>query len=231
MKRNLRAGLVAGALSAVLVTTVPASPAAASSMGMFRSSGTVASADWVEFGALPGGIEGNVHVGSLFVDVSSRSNTYVFGDVADWTCPEGERPPQGGHGHFFEEEPEPETNCELESIRFIFADSSMVSFTVDKKLTSARLTGNLSVADHDGEGGAASPPVDMTWTGTGDLYSSKESGTFRDGGTTERYRYSFSGRDAEVDGRIGAMGFSDDADDESSGQLGTYKSASRWRSR
>lgn len=233
MKRNLRAGLVAGALSAALVTTVPAAPAGASSMGMFRSSGTTANASWIEFGELGGTVEGNVHVGSLFVDGSSRSTAYVFGSVADWTCPEGERPPDGGHGHFAEVELLPpvfETNCQLESIRGIFADPSMVSFTVNKKLTSASLTGTLSVSDH-GSGGSANPPVDMTWTGTGDLYSSKESGTFRDGDSTYRYSYSFSGRDAEVDGRIGAMGFDDDLDDESSGQLGSYRSTDRFRSR
>lgn len=233
MKRSLRAGLVAGALSAALVGTGPlgAAPAAASSMGMFRSSGTVANASWVEFGILPG-IRGNAHVGSLAVDASSRTSTYVFGNVADWTCPAGQRPPEGGHGHVLEDEPppEPETNCTLESVRGIFGHPSMVSFSVDKRLTTARLTGNLSVSDH-GTGSAASPPVDMTWTGSGPLYSSTESGSFTDGGSTYRYRYSFSGRDADVDGRIGAMGFSDDADDESSGQLGSYRSASKWRER
>ena len=97
MKLSVRAGLVAGALSAALVGTGPlvAAPAAASSMGMFRSSGTVANASWVEFGTLPG-IGGNVHVGSLAVDASSTTSAYVFGNVADWTCPDGQRPPEGG---------------------------------------------------------------------------------------------------------------------------------------
>jgi hypothetical protein len=237
VKRNLRAGLAAGALSVALVGTVPlGAPAGASSMGMSRSSGTSATADWTEFGTLPG-IAGNVHVGSLFVNGSSRNRAYVYGSVADWTCREGERPPDGGHGHSdadfdFEPpwpEPEPST-CTLESFRSIYGDPSTVSFTVDKRLTEARLTGQLSVSDH-GTGSAASPPVDMTWTGTGDLYSSTGSGTFSDGDSTYRYRYSFSGRSADVDGRIGAMGFTDDPDDESSGQLGSYKDATWWRVR
>jgi hypothetical protein len=234
VKGNFRAGMVAGTLAAALVGAVPfaAVPAGASSMSMFRSSGTVANANWIEVGTLPDPIPGNVHVGSLFVDAPSRTRVFVFGSVFDWTCPEGERPPAGGHGGFEEGPvPPPETNCTLEGVRQIFGDERTLAFSVDKRLTTAQLKGTLSVSDHGGGGDPANPPVDMTWTGTGSPYSSTESGTFSEGGSTFRYRYSFTGRNATIGGRIGAMGFTDDADDESSGQLGSYKNASRSRER
>jgi hypothetical protein len=50
-------------------------------------------------------------------------------------------------------------------------------------------------------------------------------------GKTFTYRYSFTGRSAEVTGKMGPMDFTDDDDDASTGQMGTYKDAYRSRTR
>ena len=49
-----------------------------------------------------------------------------------------------------------------------------------------------------GTGSASTPKVDMTWTGTGDVFSERSSGTFTDEYGTSSYRYTFSGRNATI---------------------------------
>lgn len=207
----------------------PAAPASAGTSGRYASRGTTASASWIEFGVLPGGsVAGNAHVGELFVDGGTRV-PQVFGQVADWTCPEGERPPYGGGPHHDEPPPPEESACTLESVRFITGTTDL-RFSIDPKLTTARLTGALAVSDH-GSGTAVNPPVDMTWTGVGATVTDRVSGSYSDGTTTYTFRYAFSGRAATVDGRIGPMLFTDDADDESTGSLGSYRNMERFRTR
>lgn len=207
-----------GALA--LVCTVPialatVSPAQAGDRWTYRSSGASLFSTWVEVGTL-NGIAGNVHTGELSADVERDE---VYGSVVDWTCPEGELPPYGGgHGEHAAYEEEPETNCVVESVRELFAGDALVDVTMDRKLERASITGNLVVADHEG-GATGQPAVDMTFTGVGTTFSSTtyESGT--DGDYSYTYRTTRSTRQASVDGAIGAMGFTDDADDISTGEM------------
>lgn len=212
--RITAASLVVAPLLAVAL----AAPAEAGSTWTYRADGTTASVDWIEMGALTG-VGGNIHVGSLWVDGGS-AQAYAYGHVVDWTCPDGELPPSGGHGRFAEDE-EPETNCVVESTRFI--DGDAIQFSVDRKLNAARMTGTLIVEDHEtGSGGA--PLADITWTGIGKTSSSTSYSKYTDSnGNRWQSRYSSTERNAEVDGFIGAMGFADDADDQSSGWLERYK--------
>lgn len=210
---------------APLIAVSAAGPAHAGESWTYRASGMNASAEWLELGTLPG-VAGNAHVGWLQVDAASSSRADVYGDVADWTCPDGELPPDGGGPHHDEEEPE--TNCVFEGARNIFGGD--VQFTMDRKLNTARLTGSLFVENHDtGEG--ANPPVDMTWTGVGTTSSSVETSRYTEGRTKYQSRYTSTSRNADVDGFIGAMGFTDDPDDQSYGYVGRYTIHDRSTSR
>lgn len=214
--KRIALGLAAAPLLAVAL----AAPAEAGTSWTYRSSGSEAGVNWLEMGTL-NGVGGNAHAGSLSVrDAGGRPEAY--GSVFDWTCPEGELPPTGGHG----DEPGhgpggPETNCVLESSRFIYGEA--VTFTIDRKLNTARLTGTLNVTDHDtGSGGR--PPADITWTGIGATSSSTYYSKYTDGeGTTWQVKESRTDRAAQVTGFIGAMGFTDDADDQSDARMSHFK--------
>jgi hypothetical protein len=200
-------------------------PADAASKWHYKSTDTTAYADWVEWGELPG-VGGNAHTGYLEVS-QSGSGAQVWGVVTDYQCDEGEIPGGGGHGGHaleasdYEEYPE-EGYCDPVSERYI--DGGDVTLTMDRKLTSARLTGTLRVDDH---GSSASPAVDMSWTGEASLVESRWTDSYRDGSSTYYVRYDSTSRQGVVTGFIGAMGFADDADDESSGTMSRTKAFER----
>lgn len=206
-------------------SAVAAQPASAGSLSFSKSSGRMATAEWLEVGTLPAPVLGNIHFGSMQIQELSGGNANVSGIVHDMTCPPGVIPagPGGGHG-----EPAPDDGCVVEAVRFI--DGGAVKFAMDRRLTKATLTGTLNVVGHDG-GPAGRPPVNMTLTGVGALSSSEQRGTYSDGTSTYSYRYSFSGRAATITGNIGPMLFSDKPGEFSNGQLGTYRDASRSRTR
>ncbi|HET6969320.1 MAG TPA: hypothetical protein VFI44_13610 [Ornithinibacter sp.] len=207
---------IAAAALAVPLVVATASTAVAGSKWTYRSSGSYASTSWVEVGEI-GGVAGNIHVG--FLEARGDRLVDVFGEVTDWTCPEGVLPPVGGgHG----EEPE-ESECVLESQRFVFADPSRVTLTVDKKLASARLVGTLIVSDHGGES-QAEPPVDVTWTGIGTASRQTSYSSYTDDqGVKFTTRTSETFRQGDVEGRIGAMVFDDEEGETSDGVFGTYR--------
>lgn len=210
-------------ISAALLTVVPLAslaimtPADASTKWMYRSSDKEATVEWTEYGPL-NGVEGNVHVGYLEAEASS-SGGQAWGEIVDYYCEEGETPGGGGHGEYYEEEPE----CDVMSYRWIEGDD--ITFTIDKKLETARLTGTLYVDNH---GASATPQVDVLWTGFGDIYDSTSYEKGTDGDSTYVYKYESTYRDAEVTGFMGAMGFTDDADDESWGSIALTKSYERY---
>jgi hypothetical protein len=218
---SLTARLAAAALAVPLVIAT-AGTASAGSKWTYKSSGSFASVSWMEVGELPAPVLGNYHVG--YLEVRGDKAPDVYGDVADWTCPEGELPPEFGGGHG---EEEPETNCTLESSRFIYADPSAITFTVDRKLNAATLVGNLYVSDHEGEG-TANPPVNMTWTGIGTSSKSTNTSTYTDSnGSRWSYRTTETGREGDISGRIGVMVFDDEAGESSNGYFGTYRTDER----
>lgn len=218
---SLTARLAAAALAVPLVVAT-AGTATAGSKWTYKDSGSFASVSWMEVGELPAPVLGNYHVGYLEVRGDKAPN--VYGEVTDWTCPDGELPPQYGGGHG--EEP-PETKCTLESSRFIYGDPAMITFTVDRKLSAATLVGTLYVSDHEGEG-TATPPVDMTWTGIGTSFKSTNTSNYTDSaGNRWTYRTTETGREGDISGRIGAMVFDDEAGEFSYGAFGTYRTDER----
>lgn len=215
-------------IAVALTTALPllvAGPADASSMYFSRESGRTASVDWLEVGTLPAPVLGNAHVGSLYVEDLGKGKFNLFGWVEDYECIDGALP-GGGHGDEKEEE---ESDCQFVDYRKIEAGDT--TFSMDRKFNQATLKGTLSViGGHDGEL-LGSPPVDMTWTGTGSAYKSTEEYTFDDGTSSYSSKYSFTGRDSVVTGRIGPMIFDDEAGEYSFAQMGAFKNVSRERTR
>jgi hypothetical protein len=222
IRRSVSAAVAVLALPATMLLT--AGPAEAGSMFFSKSSGRTAYADWLEVGTLPGGVPGNIHFGFMQIEDLGNGRANIFGNVTDLTCPDGYIPEGPGGGH--DEEPG-EDPCTYEGDRFIEGGSTV--FTMDRKFNTATLTGNLAVFGHDGSTG--NPAVDMTFTGIGAQYSSTESGRYNDGTTSYRYRYTFSGRDAIVSGRIGAMIFDNVPGEWSFAQMGSFRSMDRERTR
>lgn len=223
---------LAAAFAMVLAVGM-ALPASASSMWFYRDSGRFASASWLEVGTLPGGVPGNIHFGTLYVEDLGNGNANVFGDVLDLTCEPGVIPDRPGGGHGEEvgtlegEEPQAPEGCEFAGGRFI--DGGNVTFRMDRRLSSATLTGTLNVFGHDGPSG--SPGVNMTFNGVSDTYKSVVTESFTDGTSTYTSRYTFTGRDGNVSGNIGAMIFDNVAGEWSESRMGSFRSVERGRSR
>jgi len=218
---SLTTKIAAVAVAAAVPLALAAAPAEAGSRWTERSSGSFADTTWLEMGELPGGVAGNAHVG--FLRVEGDKNPWVYGDITDWTCPEGVLPPMFGGGHG---EESPETECVLESQRSLY-NAGPVTLTVDRKLNKATLTGQLEVADHEGGGSSGQPMANITWTGVGGTSTSTYYDKYTDDqGNRYTMRRTETARQGTLSGTLGAMGFADDADDQSYGYFGTFKTAS-----
>ena len=226
MNRSLtrRLGTAAVSVLAGLALVVTAGPAQASSTFFSKSSGRMATVDWLEVGTLPN-IDGNIHFGFMYIEDLGQGRSNIFGIVEDLQCPAGfipDGPFGGGHG----EEPE-ESPCDPVGTRFI--DGGDTTFVMDRKFATARLTGTLAVSDHGTPLG--NPVVDMTLTGFGATSSGSDRGSFSDENGSFSYRYAYTQRQATVSGRIGPMVFDNVPFEYSSATMGTFKSASRERIR
>ena len=218
---SLTTKIAAVAVAAAVPLALAAAPAEAGSRWTERSSGSFADTTWLEMGELPGGVAGNAHVG--FLRVEGDKSPWVYGEITDWTCPDGVLPPMFGGGHG--EEP-PETECVLESQRSLY-NAGPVTLTVDRKLNKATLTGPLEVADHEGGGATGQPMANITWTGVGGTGTSTYYDKYTDDeGNRFTMRRTETSRQGTLSGTLGAMAFDDDADDESYGYFGTFKTAS-----
>lgn len=214
----------------LLLVALSAAPASASSMWFSRTSSNFASSSWLEVGELPGGVPGNIHFGSMYIEDLGNGNANIWGQVFDLTCDPGVIPdgPGGGHGELSEEEPPAPEGCVHEGVRFIGGGD--VVFRMDRKFTKATLTGTLNVFGHEG-GPSGTPGVDMTVTGFGDTYKETSSGRVTYGDETYSYRYTFSGRSATVTGNIGAMVFDNVPGEWSEAQMGSQRQMDRSISR
>ena len=229
MSRTLcRLAVAAASAAAVSLVALVPSPAVAGSLFFSKSSGTTATISWLEMGTLPAAANalGNAHFGDLFVEEMSRGRARAFGTIYDLDCQPGVVPQRpGGHG----EQPTV-PGCKLVGTRFLSGGTGL-SFSIDRTLTTAKLTGSLSVGDAHGEGPVGAPPVSIVWKGYGDLRSFSDSGRFTDEFSTYTYRYSMTGRSATLAGgsRIGPMIFDDEPGESSTADMGRYRSSDRSR--
>lgn len=216
--RSLRRGAVICSVAATTALGLAVTPASASSMFFSKNSGTLVSADWYEIGELPG-VEGNAHLGGLYAEDLGGGNANVFGWVDDFQCEAGEDPFGGGHGDG--------GACDYVGSRFI--EGGDVTLTLDKKLSSATLTGSLVVNGGHGEGPIGTPPVNLSWTGIGGIAKETTTSTFKDENGSYSFRYSSTGRQAELSGSIGPMIVDDVEGEYSSGRISSYRSLDRSR--
>ena len=219
------ATLIVVAATALAMT---AAPALAGSMSLYKQSSRAAQTFWIQVDGIPTGSSplGNVHVGDLFVYQTSPGQGDVFAFIDDFDCEPGKLPGGGGHG--FEEEEEEPSGCEYVGSRV--AEGSGLTFTIDRKLTTARLTGQLTVyGGGHGDGGViGTPNADITWTGVGPLIKQSSTWTYNDGTTTYSDRYRSTDRNAVMSGTLGPMGFDPEL---SGGQISKFSSMSKSRTR
>lgn len=230
-----RAGAVAiAAALALLMVSLGSTPADAKSSFMYRASGVSASTDWTQIDGTPTGSSpvGNVHIGSLYAYETTRGKAEVYGYIEDWDCEEGQLPSGGGphesSSEQWDEEPPPASGCEWKGSRFVEAYD--IPFTVDRKLTHARLTGMLTVyggGHGDGEV-IGRPSADIIWTGVGSVATMKETFRYREDGTTYSFTMESSTRSATMSGIMGPMGFDPDF---SSGSISSFKERNKSRTK
>ena len=217
-----RFAVVFALVFALLATT--ATEADASTSYLSKTKGRTAEAYWTQYdNTAPGsGPFGNVHIGWLSVYETSNGVGDAFLYIDDFDCEPGQQPWGGHHG---------EAGCAYLGSRF--GDGSGLSFALDKSLTAARVTGQVTIygGGFHGEGGGVvgSPMIDVTWTGQGSLSRSMSNYRYTDGdGTVYSDRYRGETRQAVLGGSIGAMTF--DAD-HSGGSMSTFSSRSSSRTR
>lgn len=209
---------------ALALAAVDASPADAKSSSQYRETGRAASTYWEQYdGTDTGGPLGNVHIGYLSAYETTAGVASAWGWIEDWDCEPGEKP--WGGGHSFDDE-EPVGGCDWIGERWLEGDG--LRFSMDKKMTTATLKGELIVYGGHGEDEVGRPPVDIVWTGLGGTYTSRYTTRYRDGNTTWTDTYRSTEREATMGGTLGPMGFDPDL---SGGYLSTYKTSSKSRTK
>lgn len=209
---------------AATALAMTAAPALAGSKSMYKESSRAAQTDWIQVDGTDPGTSplGNVHIGFLYVYEVSSGKGDVFAFIDDFDCEPGKLPYGGGHEF---EEP---SGCEYVGSRV--AEGFGLTFKMDKKLTSAQLTGQLTVyGGGHGDGGVIGRPMaNITWNGVGPLIKQTSSWSYDDGTTTYTDRYRSTDRNAVMSGNLGPMGFDPDL---SGGQISSFTSMSKSRTR
>jgi len=221
---TLRLAAVAlAALPAVLATSSPAVAAPGDSFSS-RTSGFVATTQWVQYQVFPNAAFGNVHVGQLYAFETTRGQASVFSFIDDYQCPDGVYPQTDGHSG------QPVGGCTAVGSRVLEGD---VAMTRDRKGTSAVIRGSLTASTggdpHTGAGGAAlgQVPADFTLTGTGSPVRSSSTFRYREGGVSFSDTYRAIRTSATVTGVLGPMRFEEAY--QRTGSLETFTSSNRSR--
>ncbi len=231
--RSIRAvtpPLLVALVATLLVALAPG--AEARTRMTYTTTGRTANTNWTQVDGTPvGGTVGNVHVGWLSAEETSRGKAVVWGFIMDFDCRPGELPDHFGH-FAFEDEPEPEPEPEPGCVHVGYREISGwdVPFTMDRRFQSATLKGRLRVEGHGAEGEpvAGNPMANITWTGVGTTSRENYTSRWASGGTTYTDTYRARARGATMGGTLGPMGFDPDL---SGGWLVQYRSSSQMRSR
>ncbi len=216
----IRRLLALAATVAVVLTIAPTASSAGSSY-ISRTTGVAADAYWTQVDGTPVGTSpfGNVHVGWLNAYETSGGVGDAFVYIIDYDCEPGQLP-GGGHGE--------ESGCTYIGERS--GEGFGLEFSVDKKLQSAFLRGTLTMRQGGGHGGpggvVGNPPVDMTWTGSGNLIRTTSTYRYNDGGTSYTDRYRSNSRQASLGGILGPMSFDPEL---SGGSISKFSAFSKGR--
>lgn len=203
--KDLRRRIATVLLIAISILALTASPVMAKSMSMYKQSGRAVQTFWIQVDGTPTGSQfGNVHVGDLYAFQVSTGKADAFGFIDDFDCEPGKLPNGGGHGIDEGEEP---SGCVFVGSRY--AEAYGLSLTLDRKMTTANLKGQMKVyGGGHGDGGLVGRPnANITWTGTGPLFKQRSTWSWTDGRTTYTDRYRSTDRSAVMSGTLGPMGF------------------------
>ena len=163
-----------------------------------KSSGDYATVSWSETRELEDGSTQFVW-GNL--DARGSKNVSVNGNIEVITCPA---------------ESESGDDCTFE-FRYLENDGP-AGLTMNSKTGAARLTGSVMIYS---DLGAETASVDITWTGSGPQYRTRETFTYTDEtGVRFTIRSTNTGRQAEVSGFVGDVNLDGD---EVYGSFGSYR--------
>lgn len=208
------------AISAPLLLGV--SPADAATKWSYKSADLSASAEFSFAGTIEG-FDGNVHLGRI----SGTDGAEAWASITSWTCEEGSWPGDGydDYGHY--DYGGYDDGCTLEDSSYFSSYDGEAVVDVNKKLTTATITGTMSSYSYDYYGDSSSAEttdVSVTFTGEGatrsstDYFSDKE----------YDYKASTSTRSATVTGTIGDV---DLGAADSYGELESTKTFERYHSK
>jgi hypothetical protein len=113
---------------------------------------------WIQQGPIPG-VQGNVHLGVL--QSSLQSPVFVYGEILDYTCPQGYLPT----GLSAEAMTQLDVNCVYEDD--LVMETGDLAIKIDGKLHSAHLVGTVNYVHTVAPGADGSFAVDMRWSAPG----------------------------------------------------------------
>ena len=156
LKQLRRTTLTAAAVVALAVTMVQ--PASADTWTRQRS----ATVEWLQVGAV-NGVDGNVHAGRVqaTVPVGSRTPSFLYGEMLDYTCPDGYLP----DGLWLDAIAQMDANCTLADNLII--ETGDLQLKVDGQLHTARLVGDLGYIHGYAVGAPGTFAVDLRWDAPG----------------------------------------------------------------
>ena len=186
-----------GILTALVLTmaaTVVA-PASAGSSYLSKTDGRNADANWTQDDGGPlGTTNGNFHIGYIDAYGTSQNTADAYGFIEDFDCSPGQEPWGDENG---------DNACTYVGFREI--SGSGLSFVMDRKLTSATLTGEATIYSYDDmdypTAGVASS-IDLTWTGTGSTSRTMSTYRYVENGTRYSDRFHSTSRQASLSGSV-----------------------------
>jgi hypothetical protein len=114
---------------------------------------------WIQQGPIPG-VQGNVHIGSL--QATKQSPIFVYGEILDYTCPEGYLPT----GLSLDAMAQLDANCVFEDD--LVMETGDLALNIDGKLHSAHMVGTINYIHTVAPGPDGSFPVDLRWSAPGE---------------------------------------------------------------
>ena len=155
MKLLTRMAAVAAGTAILALASGPGSAAWADTVTRDRS----VTVFWIQQGDILG-VQGNVHLGGL--QATKQSPIFVYGEILDYTCPEGYLPT----GLSLDAMAQLDANCVYEDDLVI--ETGDIALNIDGKLHSARMVGTLDYIHTVAPGADGSFSVDLRWSAPGE---------------------------------------------------------------